>query len=510
MSRAFESLTVGRWQLPQRFVMAPLTRNRAGAGHAPTELNAEYYGQRAGAGLIVTEGVAPSQVGQGYLNVPGLYTDEQVAGWRLVADAVHADGGVVVAQLMHVGRIAHADNKDGVETVAPSAVQAPGEMVTADGSKPHDVPRAVATDEVAGLVADFVTAARNAVAAGLDGVEVHAANGYLLHQFLDPTINLRDDVYGGSPENRARFVVEVVTAVAEAIGADRVGLRLSPGHQFNGIGEELGPDLTATYRAVVDGVAPLGLAYLSLLASPLEPLESLVRDLRERFDGVLFLNDGFGDLTTLDSVEKLLGTGLADAVVVGRQFLANPDLVERWRKGADLNEPDPSTVLRRRRRGLHRLPDARAAPESSSRSVRPRRHPAPRRRPPSRTPRGTGRRRSARRPRTPRPPLDSASAAPSESAMDSAEELKPRSRSVDCLQHRHPEARVGEAHPGPGEDVRRRRQDGGRAQAGVEHGDRDGEAADPDQHHATCRPASRDGARRGRRAAPAAGWRSPT
>ena len=343
MSRAFETLTVGRWQLPQRFVMAPLTRNRAGEGHAPTALNAEYSGQRAGAGLIITEGVAPSQVGQGYLNVPGLYTDEQVAGWRLVADAVHADGGVVVAQLMHAGRIAHADNKGGAETVAPSAVQAPGDMVTAEGPKPHDVPRAVETDEVAGLVADYVAAARNAVAAGLDGVEVHAANGYLLHQFLDPTINLRDDVYGGSPENRARFVVEVVTAVAEAIGADRVGLRLSPGHQFNGIGEEIGTDLTATYRAVVDGVAPLGLAYLSLLASPLEPLESLVRDLRERFDGVVLLNDGFGDLTTLDSVEKLLGTGLADAVVVGRQFLANPDLVERWRKGADLNEPDPST-----------------------------------------------------------------------------------------------------------------------------------------------------------------------
>ena len=343
MSRAFESLTVGRWQLPQRFVMAPLTRNRAGAGNAPTALNAEYYGQRAGAGLIVTEGTAPSHVGQGYLNVPGLYTDEQVAGWRLVADAVHAKDGIVVAQLMHAGRIAHADNKDGVETIAPSAVQAPGEMITAEGPKPHDVPRAPETDEIAGLVADFVTAARNAVAAGLDGVEVHSANGYLLHQFLDPTVNLRQDAYGGSPENRARFVVEVVTAVAEGIGADRVGLRLSPGHAFNGVGEEIGPDLTATYRAVVDGVSSLGLAYLSVLASPLEPLETLVRDLRERFDGVVLLNDGFGDVTTLDSVEKLLATGLADAVVVGRPFLANPDLDERWRKGAELNEPDQET-----------------------------------------------------------------------------------------------------------------------------------------------------------------------
>ncbi|MBS2939902.1 alkene reductase [Nocardioides sp. J2M5] len=343
MSRAFEPLAVGPWKLPQRFVMAPLTRNRAGAGNAPTGLNAEYYAQRAGAGLIITEGIAPSHVGQGYLNVPGLYTDEQVAGWRTVAEAVHARGGVIVAQLMHAGRIAHADNKGGAETVAPSAVQAPGEMVTADGGKPHDVPRAVTTDEVAGLVADYVTAARNAIAAGLDGVEVHAANGYLGHQFLDPTVNQRDDVYGGSPENRARFVIEVVTAVAEAIGAERVGLRLSPAHQFNGIGEEINADLAETYRAVVDAVSPLGLAYLSLLASPLEPLESLVRDLRERFDGVVLLNDGFGDVTTLESVEKLLGTGLADAVVVGRPFLANPDLAERWREGAELNEPNPDT-----------------------------------------------------------------------------------------------------------------------------------------------------------------------
>ncbi|SEC16728.1 2,4-dienoyl-CoA reductase [Nocardioides exalbidus] len=343
MSRAFETISVGPWQLPQRFVMAPLTRNRAGEGHAPTGLNAEYYGQRAGAGLIVTEGIAPSQVGQGYLDVPGLYTDEQVAGWRLVADAVHAGGGVVVAQLMHAGRIAHADNKDGAETIAPSAVQAPGEMVTADGSKPHDEPRAPGTDEIAGLVADFVTAARNAIAAGLDGVEVHGANGYLLHQFLDPTVNLREDAYGGSPENRARFVVEVVTAVAEAVGAERVGLRLSPAHQFNGIGEEVGDDLDATYRAVVDAVSPLGLAYLSLLASPLEPREELVRDLRERFEGPVLLNDGFGDVTTLDSVERLLDTGLADVVVVGRPFLANPDLTERWKAGAELNEPDQST-----------------------------------------------------------------------------------------------------------------------------------------------------------------------
>ena len=310
--------------------------------------------------------------------MPGLYTDEQVAGWRLVADAVHARDGVVVAQLMHAGRIAHADNKDGVETIAASAVQAPGEMVTAEGTKPHDVPRAPETDEIAGLVADFVTAARNAVAAGLDGVEVHAANGYLLHQFLDPTINLRDDVYGGSPENRARFVVEVVTAVAEAIGADRVGLRLSPGHQFNGVGEELGADLTATYRAVVDGVAPLGLAYLSLLASPLEPLETLVRDLRERFDGVVLLNDGFGDVTIAATRSRSCSRpAWPTRSSSGRPFLANPDLAERWRTGAELNEPDQATFYGGGAEGytdyptLERPPDPLEHPGSSGRPIPP-------------------------------------------------------------------------------------------------------------------------------------------
>jgi N-ethylmaleimide reductase len=343
MARAFSSVKIGPWQLPHSFVMAPLTRNRAGAGNAPTELNATYYAQRAGAGLIVTEGIAPSAVGQGYLNVPGLYTAEQVEGWRLVADAVHERDGHIVAQLMHAGRIAHADNKDGVETISASTVRAPGEMVTADGQKPHDQPRGLETDELAGVVQDYVTAARNAVEAGLDGVEIHAANGYLLHQFLDPTINLRTDAHGGSPENRARLVVEVVTAVAEAIGAEKVGLRISPGHQFNGIGEEVGEDLEATYTALIDAVALLGLGYLSILASPLEPLKDLVVDLRQRFGGPLLLNDGFGDVTTLDSVEELLAQGLADAVVVGRPFLANPDLAVRWQQGTELNEPDQAT-----------------------------------------------------------------------------------------------------------------------------------------------------------------------
>ncbi len=340
MARAFDPVRIGSWDLPQSFVMAPLTRNRAGEGNALTELNATYYAQRAAAGLIVTEGTAPSAVGQGYLNVPGLYTQAQVDGWRLVAEKVHAAGGLIVAQLMHAGRIAHADNKDGLETIAPSAVTAPGEMVTAQGPKPHSQPRALKTEELPGVVDDFVTAARNAVEAGLDGVEIHSANGYLLHQFLDPTINLREDAYGGSPQARARSVVEVVTAVAQAIGADKVGLRISPGHAFNGVGEVPGQDLDDTYAALVESVAPLGLAYLSILASP---HVEIVADLRTRFGGSVLLNDGFGAVTDLATVESLLATGLADAVVVGRPFLANPDLTTRWAQGAELNEPDVTT-----------------------------------------------------------------------------------------------------------------------------------------------------------------------
>lgn len=340
MSRAFEPVRIGPWELPQRFVMAPLTRNRAGEGNAPTELNARYYAQRAGAGLIITEGTAPSAVGQGYLNVPGLYTDEQITGWALVADAVHAQGGVVVAQLMHAGRIAHPDNKAGLESVAPSAVVAPGEMVTAEGPKPHATPRALETDELSGVVEEYVQASRNAIAAGLDGVEVHAANGYLLHQFLDPEVNERTDGYGGSPQNRARFVAEVVSAVAEAIGADRVGVRISPGHQFNGIGESDGEDIEATYAAVVNGIAPLKLAYLSILAAN---GTDIAADLGNRFGGPVLLNDGFGDVTSLESVDRVLDAGLAEAVVVGRPFLANPDLAARWESGHDLNEPDYDT-----------------------------------------------------------------------------------------------------------------------------------------------------------------------
>ncbi|MEH3069194.1 MAG: alkene reductase [Aeromicrobium erythreum] len=340
MTTVFDPITVGAWTLPQRFVMAPLTRNRAEAGGVPGELAATYYGQRAGAGLIVTEGTQPSAVGQGYLDTPGLHSSEQVAGWRKVADAVHARDGRIVAQLMHVGRIAHPDNKDGLETVAPSALTAPGEMVTADGQKPHVEPRALETSEVPGLVEEFVQAARNAVEAGLDGVEVHGANGYVLHQFLAPSTNERTDEYGGSPENRARLTIDVVRAVAEAIGADKVGLRISPAHNIQGVLETDPDDTRATYEALVDGIADLGIAYLSILG---DPDGELFQDLRTRFGGPVVANTGFTQVTDLDEVKHIVDGGLAELVAVGRPFLANPDLVERWRDGTELNEPNPDT-----------------------------------------------------------------------------------------------------------------------------------------------------------------------
>src|SRR6476619_2378019 len=340
MTDLFEALPTPSWLLRNRLVMAPLTRNRADDAGVPGDLAVEYYAQRATAGLIVTEGTQPSAVGQGYPNTPGLHSPEQVAGWRRIAEAVHDRGGRIVAQLMHAGRVAHPDNKHGLESVAPSALAAPDEMFTADGMKPHPVPRALDAAEIPGVVEEFVQAARNAVAAGLDGVEVHAANGYLIHQFLAPGSNERTDGYGGSPENRVRFAVEVTKAVADAIGPERVGIRISPAHNIQGATEADPVDVEATYGALVEAIAPLGLAYLSVLA---DPREDLVQRLRKDFGGAFIANDGFGEITTREAAQAILDEDLADAVAVGRLFIANPDLAKRWETGAALNEPNPDT-----------------------------------------------------------------------------------------------------------------------------------------------------------------------
>ncbi|CAN5365051.1 alkene reductase [soil metagenome] len=339
MPDLFDSVTVRSWDLPNRLVMAPLTRNRA-KGTVPGDLQAEYYAQRASAGLIITEGSQPSARGQGYLDTPGFHSADQLAGWRQVANAVHAADGRIVAQLMHAGRIAHPDNTGGQEIIAPSALAAPGDMITAAGPVPMPVPRALEAAEIPEAVQEYVTAARNAVDAGLDGVEIHAANGYLIHQFLAPGSNQRDDEYGGSPENRARFGIEVTRAVVDAIGADRVGIRISPAHNIQGATEEDPADVEATYTALVQAIAPLGLAYLSILA---DPRLDLTQRLRKEFGGFVIANDGFSSVTTRESAQAILDEDLADAVAVGRLFLANPDLPQRWETGAELNEPNPDT-----------------------------------------------------------------------------------------------------------------------------------------------------------------------
>ncbi len=354
MTDLFAPFPLGPLELPNRFVMAPLTRNRAGAGEVPTELAVTYYAQRASAGLIITEGTQPSAVGQGYPHTPGLHTDEHVAGWRLVADAVHAGGGRIVAQLMHAGRISHP-SIIGTQPVAPSAVAPAGEVYTGQGMQAFQVPRALETAEIPGVVAEFVDAARRAVEAGLDGVELHSANGYLLHQFLADGTNTRTDAYGGSPENRARFVVEVASAVAAAIGADKVGIRISPAGTFNDITET---ETAQTYAALLDGLAPLGLLYLHIAEGP----ETSFRvALREQWKGTVIFNTGFTGPSDLGTAQQAVDGGDADLFCVGRAFLANPDLVERLRTGAELNEPDQATFYGGGAKGYIDYPTLKAA-----------------------------------------------------------------------------------------------------------------------------------------------------
>jgi N-ethylmaleimide reductase len=337
----FSPLTLGSLELPNRLVMAPLTRTRAGLDGVPNPLIIEHYRQRATLGLIVSEGVYPSHAGQGYPGQPGLVTAEQVDGWRAVAAAVHGAGGRIVAQLMHAGRVSHEATNGGNEVVAPSAIAIVGDARTPAGKAPYPVPHALSEQELAGVRDEFVLAARNAIAAGLDGVELHSANGYLLHEFLAPTSNRREGAHGGSPENRSRFVIEVVRAVVDAIGADRVGVRISPEHNIQDVLETDAADVRATYGALVDALAPLGLAYLSILHK--DPAGELVQDLRVRFGGPILVNTGFGSVTTREDALAVIADGVADAVVVGRAVIANPDLVRRWLEDLPLNAPDPQT-----------------------------------------------------------------------------------------------------------------------------------------------------------------------
>ncbi len=335
----FSPIDLGDLHLANRVVMAPLTRVRSGAEGVPTPLVAEHYAQRASVGMIISEGVYPGPESRGYFGQPGIVTDEQEAGWKRVADAVHAEGGTIVMQLMHSGRVSHPDLSGSDRTLAPSAVAIDGDVHTQHGKKQHVVPHALTADELAVVREEFVTAARRARRAGFDGVELHGANGYLLHQFLSPASNVRDDAWGGSPEARARFVIEVAQAVVAEVGAGRVGIRISPANQAQDAFETDEAETRATYRALLDGLRPLGLAYLSVLHA--EPAGALAQDLREWFGGKVVVNSGFGSPTSRDEAVALIEQAHADAVAVGRAVIANPDLVERWKQGAPENEPRP-------------------------------------------------------------------------------------------------------------------------------------------------------------------------
>ncbi|MCZ2403625.1 alkene reductase [Paenarthrobacter sp. Z7-10] len=337
----FSPLILGELELPNRVVMAPLTRVRSGQDGVPGPLVAEHYRQRASLGLIVSEGTYPSPAGQGFSGQPGLVTEEQLAGWERVTSAVHEAGGRIVAQVMHAGRVTHSDTNGGHAVVGPSGIAIDGETRTNTGKKPFPVPHELTAEELPAVVQEFVQASRNAVNAGFDGVELHAANGYLLHEFLSPASNQRQDGHGGSPANRARFVVEVVQAVASEIGAGRVGIRISPEHNIQDALEINADDVRATYGVLMDTIAPLQLAYLSILHH--NPAGELVQDLRERFAGPLLINSGFGLVTSREEAVALLTDGHADAVVVGRPAIANPDLVRRWQEDLPLNTPDPLT-----------------------------------------------------------------------------------------------------------------------------------------------------------------------
>ncbi|MFB6778208.1 alkene reductase [Streptomyces sp. NPDC056352] len=340
MTTAFDPIDLSGTQLANRIAMAPMTRSRAGEGGTATDLVAEYYAQRASAGLIITEGIQPSVVGQGYPSTPGLHSEEQVASWRKVTDAVHAAGGRIFAQLMHAGRIGHPDLlPDGLAPVSASPVKPAGQLYTGTGLEDFTTPRALTGDEVRQTIADFATAARNAVDAGFDGVELHGANGYLIHQFLAPNTNLRTDEWGGSEQARIRFAVEVVKAVAAEIGAERTGLRISPGNPYNDI-DEPAPD--AVYTALVGEIEPLGLAYLHVLEAV--EIRELTLALRKQFSGTFVIN-ALTDGPTGPDDHSVIDDGIADIISYGALFIANPDLPVRLRTGGPFNTPDPSTFF---------------------------------------------------------------------------------------------------------------------------------------------------------------------
>ncbi len=327
--KLFEPAQVGDINVKNRLVMSPMTRCRA-IGNIPNDLIAEYYRQRSGSGLIITEGTSPSPNGLGYARIPGIYSKAQVEGWKKVTSAVHSAGGKIVVQIMHTGRISHQLNlPEGAEVLAPSAVKPAGQMWT-DAQQMQDfpVPRAFTAEEIATTKQEFVSAAKNAIVAGFDGVELHGANGYLLEQFLSPISNVRTDNYGGSIENRVRFVLEVASAVADAIGKGKTGIRLSP----YGVASDMPhyPEIDATYKYLAEELNKIGIAYIhvvdhSAMGAPEVPL-SIKQTIRDAFKNTIILAGGYNK----ETAEAALESGLGDLVAIGRPHINNPDLCERY------------------------------------------------------------------------------------------------------------------------------------------------------------------------------------
>lgn len=335
-SALYEPFDLQDLSLKNRIALAPMTRARAGETRVPNELMAEYYAQRSGAGLIITEATTISEQANGWVGSPGIYTQEMVEGWKKVVDTIHAKGGTVFLQLWHCGRASHSDFHGGEPMVAPSAIAIEGEGVhTPEGKKPHEVPRALETEEIPVIVEDYRKAAERAKEAGFDGVEVHSANGYLLDEFLQSKTNQRTDRYGGSIENRYRILDEVVAAVSSVFPANRVAVRLAPNGSFNDMGSK---DYREQFRYVASQLNRHGLAYLHVMDGLAFGFHELgepmtLAEFREVFDGPLMGNCGY----TKEASEEAVSTGQADMIAIGRPYISNPDLVERWAAGADLN-----------------------------------------------------------------------------------------------------------------------------------------------------------------------------
>jgi 2,4-dienoyl-CoA reductase-like NADH-dependent reductase (Old Yellow Enzyme family) len=341
MTSLFDPITVGAIDAPNRIMMAPLTRGRATRSHVPTPLMGEYYSQRASAGLIISEATGITQQGLGWPNAPGLWSEEQVNGWKPVVRAVHAAGGHMVAQLWHMGRLVHPDYLGGAQPVSASATTAPGHAHTYEGSKPYAQSRALEPREIKQIIDDYGVAAGHAMSAGFDGVQLHAANGYLIDQFLRDGTNRRDDSYGGAVENRIRLLIEVTQTLIKAAGAERTGVRLSPNDDPQGCGDSESETL---FTKTAEALDKLGIAFLEMRASRPESTfrpatRQLVPAIRRAFTGTLILNSDY----SFDDASQALRLGEADAIAFGRPFLANPDLPARLAKRAALNAPNTKT-----------------------------------------------------------------------------------------------------------------------------------------------------------------------